>query len=117
MRDHNGVLSFAPRLPHQIAQLDFALLWRGLRLWVTVRTDEAIYHVRDGESPRGSRIDLLHYGEPVTVEVGTPVRRPIPDPNPAGPPPHQPAGRAPRRRSTEGQSGTPGPGPIVDDQE
>ncbi len=117
MRDHNGVLSFAPRLPHQISQLDFALLWHGLRLWVTVRTDEATYHVRDGESPRGSRIDLLHYGEPVTVEVGTPVSRPIPDPGPPGPPPRQPAGRAPRRRSTEGQSGTPGARPIVNDQE
>ena len=105
MRDHNGVLSFSPRLPRQITQLDFALLWHGLRLWVTVEAEQATYHVRDGESPSGSRIELLHYGEPVVVEVGDRVCRPIPEPPEPGPPPHQPAGREPRRRGAEGQSG------------
>jgi alpha,alpha-trehalose phosphorylase len=105
MRDHNGVLSFAPRLPRQITQLDFALLWRGLRLWVTVEAEQATYHVRDGESPDGSRIELLHFGEPVVVEVGDRVCRPIPEPPEPGPPPHQPAGREPRRRGVEGQPG------------
>jgi alpha,alpha-trehalose phosphorylase len=103
MRDHNGVLSFAPRLPRQITQLDFALLWHGLRLWVTVEGEQATYHVRDGESPSGARIELLHYGEPVVVEVGDRVCRPIPELPDAGPPPRQPAGREPRRRGTEGQ--------------
>jgi alpha,alpha-trehalose phosphorylase len=99
MRDHDGNLSFAPRLPHQIERLDFALLWHGMRLWVSVAPQEVTYEVRDGDSPEGARIELMHYGEPVTIEVGSPVRRPIPEAPPVGPAPRQPAGRAPRRRS------------------
>jgi alpha,alpha-trehalose phosphorylase len=104
MRDHNGVLSFAPRLPRQITQLDFALLWRGLRLWVKVESEQATYQVRDGESPSGAHIELLHYGEEITVQVGEEVTRPIPEPPEPGPTPHQPAGRAPRRRGAEGSA-------------
>jgi len=104
MRDHNGVLSFAPRLPRQITQLDFALLWRGLRLWVKVESEQATYQVRDGESPSGAHIELLHYGEEITVQVGEEVTRPIPEAPDPGPAPHQPAGRAPRRRGTEGSA-------------
>jgi alpha,alpha-trehalose phosphorylase len=117
MRDHDGVLSFAPRLPRPIMQLDFALLWRGLRLRVTVEAEQVTYHVRDGESPSGSRIDLLHYGEPVTVEVGDRVCRPIPEAPEPGPPPRQPAGRTPRKRGAEGQSGVIGGSAPVDSRE
>jgi hypothetical protein len=75
------------------------------------------YHVRDGESPSGSRIDLLHYGEPVTVEVGDRVCRPIPEAPEPGPPPRQPAGRTPRKRGAEGQSGVIGGSAPVDSRE
>ena len=47
MRDHDGVLSFAPRLPSRIGRLEFSLLWRGLRLRVSVR------HARGDLLPAG----------------------------------------------------------------
>ena len=99
MRDHGGVLSFAPRLPSRIGRLDFSLLWRGLRLRVSVRRDEVTYFLREGDHEDGSRLELLHHGEPVTVTIGKPVTRPIPEAPPAGPEPQQPFGRSPVRRS------------------
>ncbi|HLU43788.1 MAG TPA: glycoside hydrolase family 65 protein [Natronosporangium sp.] len=99
MRDHNGELSFAPRLPSRIGRLDFSLLWRGLRLRVSVRPTEVTYFLREGDHEDGSRLELIHHGEPITVEVGTPVTVPIPEAPPAGPEPEQPPGRAPIRRS------------------
>jgi alpha,alpha-trehalose phosphorylase len=99
MRDHNGVLSFAPRLPSRIARLDFSLLWRGLRLRVSVRHNEVTYYLREGDHEDGSRIELVHHGEPVTVTIGSPVTVPIPELPDPGPEPQQPPGRAPLRRS------------------
>jgi alpha,alpha-trehalose phosphorylase len=99
MRDHNGVLAFAPRLPSRIGRLDFSLLWRGLRLRVSVRPKEVTYFLREGDHEDGSRIELLHHGEPLAVEVGKPVTRPVPEAQQPGPEPEQPAGRAPVRRS------------------
>lgn len=101
MRDHNGILSFAPRLPSRIGRLDFSLLWRGLRLRVSVRHDEVTYFLREGDHEDGSQLELLHHGEPVTVAIGKPVTRPIPEeePSPAGAEPQQPPSRAPIRRS------------------
>lgn len=99
MRDHDGVLAFSPRLPSRIGRLDFSLLWRGLRLRVSVRPDEVTYYLRDGDHEDGSTLDLLHHGEPITVTIGRPVTRPIPEAVAPGPEPHQPAGRAPVRRA------------------
>ena len=99
MRDHDGNLSFAPRLPSRIGRLDFSLLWRGLRLRVSVRPDEVTYYLREGDHEDGSRLDLLHHGEPLTITIGKPVTRPIPEAPLPGPEPEQPPGRAPVRRS------------------
>lgn len=99
MRDHNGMLSFAPRLPSRIGRLDFSLLWRGLRLRVSVRSDEVTYYLREGDHEDGSQINLRHHGEEVTVAIGSPATRPIPEPTDPGPEPQQPPGRAPIRRS------------------
>jgi alpha,alpha-trehalose phosphorylase len=98
MRDHNGVLSFAPRLPSRIGRLEFSLLWHGLRLRVSVRPTEVTYFLREGDHEDG-RLELVHHGEPVTVEVGRPVTRPIPELPLSGPEPQQPPGRAPVRRT------------------
>jgi alpha,alpha-trehalose phosphorylase len=98
MRDHGGVLSFAPRLPGRIERLDFSIVWRGLRLRVSVRPDEVTYFLREGEHEDGSQLELVHHGEPVTVDVGKEVTRPIPPADPQGPTPEQPEGRAPIRR-------------------
>jgi alpha,alpha-trehalose phosphorylase len=99
MRDHNGILAFSPRLPSRIGRLDFSLLWRGLRLRVSVRPEEVTYYLREGDHEDGSGLDLMHHGEPVTVTIGKPVTRPVPEAPPAGPEPKQPAGRAPVRRA------------------
>jgi len=37
MRDLDGQLSFAPKLPNRISQLDFSIIWRGHRLRIVVR--------------------------------------------------------------------------------
>ena len=100
MRDFNGQLSFAPRLPSRINALEFSLLWRGLRLRVEVTADEVTYSLRNGGG--SARLDLLHHGKEVTITQVKPVVLPIPAASPTGPAPVQPAGRAPVRRATGG---------------
>nr|WP_281387059.1 glycosyl hydrolase family 65 protein [Jiangella mangrovi] len=102
MRDHDGVLSFAPRLPSRIAGLDFSLLWHGLRLRVSVRPTEVTYYLREGDHDDGSQLELLHHGMPVTVRTSAPVTVAIPPVPPPDPEPQQPAGRAPVRRGGPG---------------
>ena len=98
MRDFNGQLSFAPRLPSRITALEFSLLWRGLRLRVEVTAEEVTYSLRNGGG--SARLDLLHHGKEVTITQVKPVVLPIPPALPTGAAPTQPAGRAPVRRAT-----------------
>ena len=99
MRDFNGQLSFAPRLPSRINNLEFSLLWRGLRLRVNVTADDVTYSLRNGGG--SARLVLLHHGKEVEVTQVKPVSVPIPPAGPVGPPPTQPAGRAPVRRAPQ----------------
>ncbi|HEX5540925.1 MAG TPA: glycoside hydrolase family 65 protein [Micromonospora sp.] len=99
MRDHDPVLSFAPRLPTRISRLEFSLMWHERRLRVDVRPEEVTYSLRDGDVT--TAVELRHHGETIRVALETPVTRPIPPAPPAGPPPHQPPGRAPIRRVAE----------------
>ncbi|MEV7228857.1 glycoside hydrolase family 65 protein [Polymorphospora sp. NPDC051019] len=101
MRDHDGRLSFAPRLPSRIGRLEFSLMWHGRRLRVDVRPHEVTYALRDGDDD--TRLELRHHGEEVTVTCDDPVTLPIPAAPLAGPPPRQPPGRAPARRSALGE--------------
>jgi alpha,alpha-trehalose phosphorylase len=96
MRDHGGVLSFAPRLPSRIDRLAFSLLWRGLRLHVTIHPHEAVYSLRTGDGD--AKLELWHHGEPLLLTTAAPVTRPIPDAVPLTGDPAQPAGRSPLRR-------------------
>lgn len=98
LRDHGGVLAFAPRLPSRIGRLEFSLLWRGARLRVQVRQREVTYSLRDGVD---AQVELLHHGEPVTVTTDASVTCSIPAITPLSPPPQQPPGRAPIRRSSD----------------
>jgi alpha,alpha-trehalose phosphorylase len=100
MRDFNGQLSFAPRLPNRISRLDFSLLWRGLRLRVDVTADEVTYSLRNGGG--SAKLNLVHHGKEIEVTQVKPVTLPIPPAMPVGPQPTQPAGRAPVRRATSG---------------
>ncbi|ASW53349.1 glycoside hydrolase family 65 protein [Plantactinospora sp. KBS50] len=99
MRDHEEVLSFAPRLPSRLDRLEFSLTWRGLRLRVDVRKHETTYSLRDGEGEE--TVELLHHGEQLRIGCGKPVTRAIPEMPPVGPPPVQPPGRAPVRRTAQ----------------
>jgi alpha,alpha-trehalose phosphorylase len=92
MRDHDGALSFAPRLPPRLERLAFRLIFRGRRLRVEVTRAEAAYVLLDGEP-----LELTHHGETIEVAQGTPVTRAIP-PVEERPAPTQPAGRAPAPR-------------------
>src|SRR5205823_10551555 len=95
MRDHDGKLTFAPRLPARLERLAFRLLFRGRRLHVDVGKAEATYTLRDGRP-----LELGHPGAAVTVSEGEPVTLAIP-PAPERPAPSQPAGREPARRAPE----------------
>ena len=92
MRDHDGVLSFAPCLPEALTRLTFRLCWRGRRLLVEVTHEQATYSLL-----KGSAMEIVHHGRKATVKERAPLIRPIPRP-PAGESPSQPPGRAPRRR-------------------
>jgi alpha,alpha-trehalose phosphorylase len=92
LRDTDGRLSFAPRLPSHLPRLRFRLRWAASTIRVTVTPDEARYEVT------GDDLTLRHHGAEVTVRAGEPLVRPLPPIDP-GPVPTQPAGRAPERRS------------------
>ena len=93
MRDYEGVLVFAPRLPEGLTGLTFSIRHRGKRLKVTTDGNEVTYTLSD----HGSSIDLIHHGERLTLESGVPVTVPVP-PAPVAPIVQQPVGRAPRPR-------------------
>jgi alpha,alpha-trehalose phosphorylase len=92
MRDYGETLHFAPRLPSRLTRVVFRLSYRGCCLRVEVLPNEARYALNSGEV-----LEIVHHGEPVTVEHGTQQTRPVP-PAPHRAPPKQPAGCAPRRR-------------------
>lgn len=52
MREYDGVLSFAPRLPRGIKRMSFSLLVRQCLLAVDIGTRSVIYRLRDGASLR-----------------------------------------------------------------
>jgi alpha,alpha-trehalose phosphorylase len=92
MRDHDGQLSFAPRLPEDLRRLAFRLCFRGRRLSVQVEQTQATYAIVSGEP-----LELVHHGRPLTVVAGEPVTVDVP-PAPARDRPRQPRGRAPAER-------------------
>jgi alpha,alpha-trehalose phosphorylase len=105
MRDHDGSLSFAPRLPRALTRLAFRLSYRGRRLLVEVRHQEATYSLQDGLP-----LEIEHHGDSVVLSPGRPLTLAIPALL-AREPPQQPAGRAPAPRATT--TGTPGTEPLA----
>jgi alpha,alpha-trehalose phosphorylase len=92
MRDHDGALTFAPRLPTALRRLAFRMTYRGSRFSVAVDQDGASYELHDGPS-----LTVRHHGEEVTLTDGSPRRMAIPAIEERDPP-SQPHGREPRRR-------------------
>jgi alpha,alpha-trehalose phosphorylase len=93
LRDHDGKLSFAPRLPQQITRLCFRLRFRGRGLMVDVTPGQAAYSLLAGEA-----LEIVHHGQSATVESDRPLTREIPPP-PVRQRPPQPPGRTPAHRS------------------
>ncbi|MBV8950850.1 MAG: glycoside hydrolase family 65 protein [Actinobacteria bacterium] len=93
MRNHEGLLSFAPRLPSALTRLAFTLCCRGRQVRVDANHTAVTYSVVVGDS-----VEIAHYGETFTVSKDTPVVRPVPRRR-ARKEPTQPPGRAPVRRS------------------
>ncbi len=101
MRERDGSLNFAPRLPEGLTRLCFRLLFRGRCLQVETTSDATNYHLLVGES-----LKILHFGAKVTV-TKDPASLPTPPSRllsgEAGRP-TQPAGREPLPRSEHGRS-------------
>ena len=65
MRDHEGQLSFRPRLPQRMKRLVFKVQVRGSVLRVDIDEQGASYLVESGE-----RLTIAHEGEPLILEPG-----------------------------------------------
>jgi alpha,alpha-trehalose phosphorylase len=95
MRDHDGVLSFKPRLPQALTRLAFRLSFQGRRLHVEIEREKATYSLLDGPP-----LEITHHGEVGQVHAERPLTSPIPPP-PVREAPSQPPGRAPARRGPQ----------------
>jgi alpha,alpha-trehalose phosphorylase len=91
-RDHDGALSFAPRLPPGLGRLAFRICVAQGRVHVEVNEGGATYTLQ-----RGSALEVSHFGETLKLSAGEPVRRAVPK-APQVERPSQPPGREPRRR-------------------
>ncbi|HEY1517816.1 MAG TPA: glycosyl hydrolase family 65 protein [Solirubrobacteraceae bacterium] len=100
LRDHDGMLSFTPRLPQALTRIAFNLRCRkSTQLRIEVEPTQATYSLLMGEP-----LDIHHHGQPVTVTADHSVRCPIPS-APALERPKQPPGREPTRRRATITSG------------
>ncbi|WP_213576686.1 glycoside hydrolase family 65 protein [Rhodococcus sp. USK13] len=91
MRDHDGDVTFAPRIPPQLTRLSFRMTVRGSAIHVDVRPLVATYRLISGEP-----LQLAHHGSTFTLDA-SPVTKPIPA-APSSPAVRQPYGRAPVHR-------------------
>ena len=96
MRDHDGQLSFAPRLPEPLTRLAFGVCFRDRRLRVEVTHAQARYWLLEG-----APFQISHHGQTLTVATAESISRPIPE-IVSGEAPTQPAGRRPAQRRASG---------------
>ena len=75
VRDFDGRLSFAPRLPRAWNELAFSLRFRGRQIRVTLTHDEERYLLEEGEP-----LNVHIRGEPYLLSLDTPVAIKIPPP-------------------------------------
>jgi alpha,alpha-trehalose phosphorylase len=93
MRDQNGALTFAPRLPDALTRLAFTITLQARCLAVEITASAATYTLHAGEPLR-----LAHHGRPLTVTPGNPITQPITAAPVTTQQPTQPPGRAPAPR-------------------
>ncbi len=99
MRDHDGVLIFAPRLPNGLTRLAFTITHRGVRLRVETDGRSATYTLTDHDA----QLEIVHHGQPIQVMTGHPVTVAVP-PAPVVIAPKPPPGREPQRRTPQGDA-------------
>jgi alpha,alpha-trehalose phosphorylase len=99
MRNPDGALSFAPRLPNGLTRLAFTVCFRDRQVRLDATNTTATYSLLVGEP-----VEIAHYGEPLTVTKGEPTVRPIRK-RPQRREVTQPDGRAPARRQPPGVAG------------
>lgn len=92
MGDHDGSLSFTPRLPERLTRLSFGLCFRDRRLKVDVDHDKARYSLSQGPA-----LEIVHHGQTLRVTTDEVATRPIPA-APRREVPTQPPGLAPSSR-------------------
>jgi alpha,alpha-trehalose phosphorylase len=102
LRDHDGTLSFSPRLSSRLSRLEFSLQWRSMHLRVDVRPHQTTYSLR--HAGPDAVLDLRHHGEAIQVTRDRPVTVPVPPAHASGPPPEQPLARAPLLHLPENDS-------------
>jgi alpha,alpha-trehalose phosphorylase len=93
MRDHDGRLTFAPRLPDGLDGVAFRMRFRDSGFAVEVGREAATYRLISGPP-----IELTHHGEQFTVDSKGSVSKAIPAIRPPELAPQQPPHRAPRKR-------------------
>ncbi|MFC9433973.1 glycoside hydrolase family 65 protein [Nocardia sp. NPDC057030] len=91
MRECDGELHFAPRLPAELNRLAFRIMWRGSRLSVEITREEVVYRLLSGDP-----LTFRHHGHRHTL-AHEPQSLAIPD-LPPRPTPAPPDGRAPYQR-------------------
>ena len=89
LRDHDGQLSFAPRLPERITRLAFRLTFRGRRIEISFDRRYTYLELRDGPP-----LEVGYYDDVVTIPAGPPLALPL-RATPVRLAPTQPPGRAP----------------------
>ncbi|MGI8695729.1 MAG: glycoside hydrolase family 65 protein [Mycobacteriales bacterium] len=92
LRDHDGELTFAPRLPATLHSMSFSVRWRGAKVRLRVTRDDATYTVENGHD---SVVPLRHHGKDFELHMSEAVTLPIPPITPLTPRPTQPVGREP----------------------
>lgn len=115
MRDHDGALTFAPRLPPRLSRIAFRMRCAGSVLEVRIDrraappegTPAAPHAILAGEQQatyrllEGEALQTRHHGQDIELRPGQPMTLPIPA-MPALDPVSQPPGRAPARRMPTG---------------
>jgi alpha,alpha-trehalose phosphorylase len=92
LREREGTLAFAPRLPAGITRLVITLTIRQRRLRIEITPDTTTYRLINGEPLR-----ILHDGQLVGLSTERPALRPTQKVGPSKPP-ASPFGREPLRR-------------------
>ncbi|WP_428838612.1 glycosyl hydrolase family 65 protein [Microbacterium azadirachtae] len=77
MRDHDGELSFDPRLPGDWPELSYPLQWHGSQLQITLTADRLLVEVRSGDPVSFSVRGTAH-----SASVDSPAAVPLPDQGP-----------------------------------